>query len=93
MIVIDSSAMVELLVGEDEQAEKIREAATGEALAAPQAIDLEFASSLRGMVTGRKLSLDRAEAALFTLEQLDLRRYDHTWYLPRIWELRANMWP
>ncbi|MFC3494534.1 type II toxin-antitoxin system VapC family toxin [Glycomyces rhizosphaerae] len=45
------------------------------------------------MTLGRKLSKDRAEAALSTLEQLDLRRYDHTWYLPRIWELRANMWP
>lgn len=93
MIVVDTSAMVELLIGEDERAEKVREAVTGEALAAPHAIDLEFTSVLRGMTLGRKLSKDRAEAALSTLEQLDLRRYDHTWYLPRIWELRANMWP
>lgn len=93
MIVIDASAMIELLIGEDERAEYVREAASGQDLAAPHAIDLECASVLRGMINGRKLATTTAEQALAVLQQMDMHRYEHTWYLPRIWELRANMWP
>lgn len=56
MIIIDTSAMVELLTGDDERAEHVREAAeAAKVLAAPHGIDLECASSLRGLVLGGKL--------------------------------------
>lgn len=93
MIVIDASAMVELLIGDNERAERVRSAAVGESLSAPHAIDLECASVLRGLVNGRKLAEETADQALASLQQSNLDRYQHTWYLPRIWELRANMWP
>ena len=93
MIVIDASAMVELLISDDEQSQRIRATAAGKQLAAPHAIDLECTSVLRGLVNGRKLERAKADNALATLQQSDLDRYEHTWYLPRIWELRANMWP
>ncbi|MEV3937425.1 type II toxin-antitoxin system VapC family toxin [Glycomyces sp. NPDC049804] len=46
---------------------------------------------LRGLARGGKLPESKALAAISTLEQLDLQRFEHTWYLPRIWELRSNM--
>lgn len=91
MMVIDCSAMVELLTSEDELGERVRAAVAGKKLFAPHIIDLEFASVLRGMVAGRKLDRARADRALESLIRSDLDRYEHTWYLPRIWELRGNM--
>jgi predicted nucleic acid-binding protein len=93
VIVLDTSAMVEFLVGADPVADAIRGIVTGEALAAPHAVDLECASTLRGLVQGKKLPPDEAERALDLLGKMSLRRYGHTSLLPRIWQLRNNMWP
>ena len=56
MIVLDTSALVEFLVGADVVAERVRAASTGQQLAAPCAADLECASTLSGLG-------DRREAA------------------------------
>jgi predicted nucleic acid-binding protein len=93
VIVLDTSAMVELLVGRDATAEEIRSLAVGQRLAAPHAIDLECASTLRGLVNGRKLPADEAERALELLAKMNVKRYGHAALLPRIWQLRNNMWP
>ncbi|MEU5156966.1 type II toxin-antitoxin system VapC family toxin [Glycomyces sp. NPDC021274] len=93
MIVIDTSAMIELLTSSDELGEGVRAAVAGEKLVAPHFIDLEFSSVLRGLVLGRKLEQAKANQALESLLQSNMDRYQHTWYLPRIWELRANMTP
>lgn len=93
MIVLDTSALVSFLVGADSHAEKVRMATAGERLAAPHAVDLECASTLRGLVLGSKLPADEAQRALDLLGFLKLTRYDHVPLLPRIWQLRHNMWP
>ena len=93
MIVIDTSAAVEFLVGTDPVAEEIRTITTGEKLAAPHAIDLECASTLRGLVHARKLPPDEAQRALQLLGRMQIRRYGHVPLLTRIWQLRHNMWP
>ncbi|TJZ99153.1 type II toxin-antitoxin system VapC family toxin [Actinacidiphila oryziradicis] len=93
MIVLDTSALVEFLVGADALAEKVRTAVVGERLAAPHAVDLECASTLRGLVRGKKLPADEGKRALELLGAMGLKRYDHVPLLPRIWELRHNMWP
>jgi predicted nucleic acid-binding protein len=93
VIVIDTSAVVELLTSSDELGEGVRVAVAGEKLVAPHFIDLEFSSVLRGLVLGRKLDQAKANQALESLLQSNIDRYQHTWYLPRIWELRANMTP
>lgn len=93
MIVLDTSALVEFLVGTDHVAERVRDIATGQRLAAPHGIDLECASTLRGLTRGKKLPEDEARRALDLLTRLNLRRYEHRPLLPRIWELRHNMWP
>lgn len=93
MIVLDTSAMVEFLVGADAAAERIRAIVVGERLAAPHAVDLECASTLRGLVLGKKLPPDEGERALQLLARMSLKRYGHASLLPRIWQLRHNMWP
>jgi len=93
LIVLDTSAVVEFLVGRDDLAERVRTAATGERLAAPHAVDLECASTLRGLVRGGKLPAEEAARALDLLGMIKLKRYDHVSLLPRIWQLRHTMWP
>lgn len=93
MIVLDTSALVEFLVGADPVAEQVRSATLGQQLAVPHAADLECASTLRGLVVGGKLPADEASRALGLLASINLRRFSHTPLLPRIWQLRHNMWP
>ncbi|WP_322751484.1 MULTISPECIES: type II toxin-antitoxin system VapC family toxin [unclassified Frankia] len=93
MIVLDTSALVEFLVGSDPVAEKVRVVAFGERLAAPHAVDLECASTLRGLVRGGKLPADEGARALDLLGRMPLRRFDHVPLFPRIWALRHKMWP
>lgn len=93
MIVLDTSALVEFLVGTDSAAELVRAEAANTSLAEPHAVDLECASALRGLVQGGKLPADEAQRALGLLASMSVRRFDHVALLPRIWELRHNMWP
>ncbi|MGH3273102.1 MAG: PIN domain-containing protein [Streptosporangiaceae bacterium] len=93
MIVVDTSAMVEFLVGADLVAERIRDLVAGEKIAVPHAVDLECASTLRGLVHGKKLPVGEAERALQLLARMSLKRYGHAPLLPRIWQLRHSMWP
>ncbi|PSL03244.1 putative nucleic acid-binding protein [Haloactinopolyspora alba] len=93
MIVLDTSALVEFLVGADAVAAKVRDGVRGEQLAAPHAVDLECASTLRDLVLGRKLPADEGGRALELLRSMNLRRYDQRLLLTRVWELRHNMWP
>ena len=93
MTVVETSALVEFLVGSDDTAERVRTAVSGEVLAAPHSIDLECASTLRGLVRGRKLPAGEAERALDLLARISLKRYAHLGLLPRIWQLRDNAWP
>jgi predicted nucleic acid-binding protein len=93
VIVLETSAMVEFLVGSDPVADRVRDALTGQALAAPHSIDLECASTLRGLVLGRKLPADEAARALDLLGRMNIQRYGHVALLPRIWQLRENAWP
>lgn len=93
MIVLDTSALVEFLVGADVVAERVRAEVQAEQLAAPHAIDLECTSTLRGLVLGSKLPGDEARRALDLVASMNIRRFGHVPLLPRIWELRHNMWP
>ncbi|MFZ4154625.1 type II toxin-antitoxin system VapC family toxin [Streptomyces pseudogriseolus] len=93
VLVFDTSAVVEFLVGGDALADRVRDHTRGRRPAAPHVVDLEIASVLRGPVRGKKLPEDEAERALDVLRRMPLRRYDHTPLLPRVWELRRNMWP
>lgn len=93
MIVIDASALVELLVGGSPLAAKLaaRIDSVMESLHAPHLIDLEVASVLRGLEARRLLAPAAAAQALADLLALDLTRYSHDTFVPRIWQLRGNL--
>lgn len=93
MIVLDTSALVDFLVGADVRAERVRTRCVGEQLIAPSGTDLECASALRGLVRGGKLPAEEGRQALRLLARTRIRRCHHTPLLPRIWQLRENMWP
>lgn len=93
MIVVDSSALVDFLVGSTPTADRIRAQVREAPFAAPEGIDLECLSVLRGLVLSGKLSEPEGDRAVELLAAMPLRRYPHTPLLHRIWELKHNAWP
>ena len=92
MIVIDASAVIEILL-RSEGSERIeqRVLVPGESLHAPHVIDLEVAQVLRRYCSSREMTAKRGEQALRDLEGLPIARYPHDLLFPRIWRLRHNM--
>ena len=92
MIVVDASAAVDYLLAAG-AFERIaaRFAAPAESLHAPHLLDVEVAHAVRGLAMTREISAARADDALEDFAALRVRRYPHTWLLPRIWELRSNL--
>lgn len=90
MIVIDSSALVKVLVEKSASADAVRGRLRGEALAAPAHLDAEVLSVLRGLTHSGKLPVDRAEAALRLFGTMPIERVQLAAHVPRAWRLRAN---
>ena len=91
MIVVDASALLELLLGTPAAAAiENRIFSPGESLHAPHLIDLEIAQVLRRYLREEELSSVRGRQALEDLADLPLTRYPHEPFLERIWELRNN---
>jgi len=95
MIVLDSSAAVELLLGLPRAAPLIRErlATPGEAVHVPHLFDLEVMASVRRHLLRGALSVERASGALAALAALRATRYPHAPFRARIWQLRENLTP
>lgn len=92
MIVLDASAVVELLLGTPigrQLAERLRFPRIS--LHAPHLVDIEVTQAVRRYVRAGALPADRGRLALEHLAELDLERYPHTPLLPRIWALRENL--
>jgi len=92
VIVIDASAVVELLLG-GRRAEPVipwLEAEEGE-IHAPGLLDVEVSQALRRLEGAGIMPRPRARAAIELLQELPLERHLATPLLPRIWELRANL--
>lgn len=91
MIVLDASAVVELLLGTPAGRRVARRVADEEeSLHAPHLLDLEVAQVLRRYVAASVLTAKEAEHALDELTSLDLARYPHDVLLARVWQLRRN---
>ncbi|MGH7570692.1 MAG: type II toxin-antitoxin system VapC family toxin [Gemmatimonadota bacterium] len=91
MIVVDASAILEVLLGTpaaDAVSERLfRE---GETWHAPHLLDLEVAQVLRRFAAAGEMADDRGRVALEDLQQMPLTRYPHAVFLPRVWDLRHN---
>ena len=90
MIVIESSAMVDALVGDRFDPELSNLLATEE-LHAPALLDFEVASALRGHVLAGKLSEARLNEALTDFGALRVERYPMTDQLGSVVALRNNV--
>jgi predicted nucleic acid-binding protein len=91
MLVVDASAVAELLLGRP-AAERIALyfAEHDFALHAPHLLDVEVLSALRRLVSTGEASAARASGAVEDLLDLPLERYPHDVLVPRVWELRKN---
>lgn len=92
MIVIDASAVIELLLNSSvgtRVADRIF--IEGESLHVPHVLGLEVAQVFRRYVLAKELTAERAVQALDDFSDLPLYRYAHFDFMPRIWELRASL--
>lgn len=92
MIVLDASALVELLLNTARGA-TIRGlvADPGQSLHVPHLADVEVVHALRHICRDGQMTGMRAVAAVDDLRALDLQRHSHEPLLGRVWALRANL--
>jgi predicted nucleic acid-binding protein len=91
-MVLDASAMVELLLRTDTGARVAdRLAADGGPYLAPHLIDPEVMQALRELVRKREITVQRAEAAQAAFVAFPLHRVPHDVLLSRMWALRDNL--
>ena len=92
MIVVDASAMVELLLRTPAaRSVQARMFDKGEPLHAPQLIEVEIAQVLRKYALAGELDADHGRMLLGELTIFPIRRHPHHALLPRIWGLRHNL--
>ena len=92
MIVVDASAILELLLNTPHAARVAeRLFVAGETLHAPHLLDLEVAQVLRRYAAAGALTEERGTQALQDLGDLPFERYPHNLFLERIWELRHTL--
>jgi predicted nucleic acid-binding protein len=92
VIILDASALVELILGTPTgQAVAARIADPAEGLHVPHLADIEVVQALRRYVRERDIDAEAAALALDDLRALDLQRHAHEALLERVWELRENL--
>ena len=91
MLVIDASAVVELLLSTPASAQ-VRSHLTAEhTLHAPELLGVEVVSVLRRLVRGGHITDHDAHAAVDTLSALGIETYEHQPFLRRCLELRESL--
>jgi predicted nucleic acid-binding protein len=92
VLVLDASAVVDLLLNRLPAAQQIAErvASNAPALAAPHLLDAEVGQVLRRFVLARDISASRAASAIDDLGFLPIYRYAHTTLMQRAFALHAN---
>jgi len=92
MIVVDASALLELLLqtplGSRVEARIFRD---GDDLHAPHLVDVEVVQALRRLVRTREVASRRADEAIADLVDFDLHRHAHMDLLGRVWRLRDTI--
>ncbi len=95
MIVLDSSAAIDYLLGLEPQAAWVERRLddAGWALHAPHVFDVEVVSGIRRLVLRQKVPAARGAERARLLVDLRLRRYPHVQLLDRVWELHPSVTP
>lgn len=92
MIVVDASALIELLLNTDvapRLSKRLFDPA--QTLHAPHLIDVEVTQVLRRYERAGSVTGGRAEEVLQDLGELPIARYPHDFLLARVWTLRRNV--
>lgn len=90
MIVVDASAMLEVLLRTPAAGAVEARLFGGETLHAPHLLDLEVAQVIRRYERGGDLTARRGREALEDFGGFRIERYPHFPFLMRVWSLRAN---
>ena len=90
MIVIDASAMLEIL-RRTEAGQDLEFSLINEDLHSPHVIDLEVLQTLRRWVLSSVISARDAELAVRVFLSLEITRHPHLPYVTAIWSLRHNL--
>jgi predicted nucleic acid-binding protein len=90
LIVVDASALLEVLLRTEASAVVEARLFMGETLHAPHLLDLEVAQVLRRYERAGELTARRGGEALEDLALIRIERYPHHLFLPRVWALRWN---
>jgi predicted nucleic acid-binding protein len=88
-VIVDSSAIVEVLAGD--RPPRLVERIEAAELHAPHVLDLEVASALRGIARRGGDGVATATAAFEDYQAMSINRYPHVLLLERIWELRGHL--
>jgi predicted nucleic acid-binding protein len=91
VIVIDASAVLEVLLRTPAAKAVEQKLFDGRTLHAPHLLDIEVAQVLRRYAARGEVDDERGRAALADLADLPVHRYPHDFLLPRVWELRSNL--
>ena len=91
MIVLDTSAVVEVLVNPERPPPLVERLAGAGSLHAPHLLDTEVVAALRRLALGGVISEDRATDALRDFSRLAMTRYPAAPMLLEIWDLRSRM--
>lgn len=91
MLVVDTPAIVEALVGRSPDPALVDRLAQDGDLAAPHLLDVEFLHALRRLVALGALNADRAGDARSDFSDLSITRYPHHPLADRMWDLRDNL--
>ena len=92
MIVLDASAVFEMIIGKDNSALVFQSIAdSSELICAPEIIDLEVIQALRRHINLKWLTPVESENIFGIFTALPLMRMSHQPLTTRIWELKSNM--
>lgn len=90
MIVVDASAVLEVLLRTGAADAVEARLFGGETLHAPHVLDLEVMQVIRRYERAGDLTARRGREALEDLSAFHIERYPHHPFLSRVWALRAN---
>jgi predicted nucleic acid-binding protein len=91
VIVLDASAVLELLLRTAAAEAVERRVDRDPSLHAPSLLDLEVAQVIRRYWSAGEMLAERGSQAIADLAALPIRRYPHSPLLERVWELRAGI--
>ena len=92
-VVVDSGALVDVLLTNGEQPVAATGPLAGHDLVAPHLIDVEMLNATRKLLLRREISRGYAEALLRDYKRTALELFPHKTLLEKAWALRGNITP